>query len=150
MAVAVIASIFVVPVAVAVVTFVTASTAIVMILVLPVMMAVIVADLFAIFARVEIPFPSAMASPIGALATDGEWAVVAEAWIICAVVVPTEANWAVEPWTGSEEDSAGEPCWAVVAEGGAVVRCVVVIAVRTNWFHTDVDGDLYFGSESGG
>ena len=109
------------------------------VLVLAIVMAVIVADLFAIFARVEIPFPSAMASPIGALATDGEWAVVAEAWIICAVVVPTEANWAVEPWTGSEEDSAGEPCWAVVAEGGAVVRCVVVIAVRTNWFHTDVD-----------
>jgi len=142
-------SVIIVVVTMAMVVVIVASAVFVVILVLPVMMAVVVANFVAIFAAVEVPFPSAVATPVSVLAADRVWTVITEARIVGAVDVAAEPDGSVEPWTSTEEDSAGKPGWTVVAEGGAVVWRVIVVAVWTDGFNADVDGNLYFGSEGG-
>ena len=141
MAVAVIA--FVVPVAISV-------AMIVVIFVLTVVIAVVVAELLAVFVTTELPFPAAMTAPVGMLATHRVWAMIAESRIKGAVDVAAEANGAMKPWAGTEENAASEPGRTVVAERSAVIRRVVVVAVWADWFCADVHRDLYLGPEGGG
>lgn len=136
-----------VTVAVAVVVMIVSAAMIVVVFVLAVVMAIVVANFTTVFAAVEIPLPSAVTAPVRALAANGEPAMVAETRIIGAINVSAEADRPVEPGSRSEEDSATKPCGTVVAEGGATVRRIVVIAIRTSRFNANVDGDLYFGPE---
>ena len=131
--------------------FVAAAFAVVIVVfVMAIVMAVVMADFFAVFAGVEIPFPAAVASPVGMLAANREPAVVAETRVVCAIDISPETDRAVEPRARSEEDSAGKPCWSVIAERGATIGRVVVIAVWADRLNADVDGDLYFGLEGRG
>jgi len=143
MSVAVIAFVVTVPVSISM-------AAIVVVLVVPVVVAIVMAKFFAIFATVEVPLPSAMATPVGVFATDRKRTVIAEARIIGSVNVTAESDRTMEPGTGPKKDSASEPSWAVVAERSAVIRGVIVVAVRTNRLGADVDGDLHLGSDSYG
>jgi hypothetical protein len=145
MAIAVV--VMVVSAAIAVVFIAVSAALIVMVFVLAVVMAIVVADLAAIFAAVEISVPPAMAAPVWALATDGESTVVSEPRVIGAIDISAEADRAMEPGSRSKEDAAGKPSGTVVAERGATIRCVVVVAIRTRRLNADVDGDLYFGPE---
>jgi hypothetical protein len=111
---------------------------------LAVVVAVIVANFLAIFAAMEIPFPSAMPAPVSVLAANGELAMVAEVRIIGAVDVAAETDGAVEPGTGSEEHSAGEPGGSVITKWGASIGGVVEVPIWAYGLNTDVDGDLYF------
>lgn len=133
---------FVVPVAV--IIAIVSATMIAVVLVLAVVVAVIVAVLFAIFVAAELPFPAAMASPVGVLSANGKWAVIAEPRIEVTIDVTAESDGTVEPGTSSEKHSAAEPCGSVVAEGSAAVRRVVVVAVRADGLDTDVHRNLYF------
>ena len=145
--VAVIALVIAVSMTIAVVVMVVPAALIVVVFVLAVVMAVVVANLSAIFAAVEISLPSAMAAPVSVLTATRERTVVSETWVIGAIDVSTEADGAVEPGSCSEEDSAGKPCWSVIAEWSASIGCIVVVAVGTDWLNSDVDGDLHFGPE---
>jgi len=145
--VAVIAFVIAVSVAIAVFFAVVSAAMIVVVFVLAVVMAIVMADLTTIFAAMEISLPSAMATPVCVLAANGEPAMVAEARIVGAINISAEADGAVEPWSRSEEDSAGKPCWSVIAERCATIGSVVVIAIGTNRLNADVDGDLHFGPE---
>lgn len=131
-----------------IIVIVTASV-IVVVFVLAVMVAVVVADFFAVLMTAELLLPSTVTGPVGVLAANRERAVVAEAWIVSAVDVATEADGSVEPWTCSEEDSAAEPGWSVVAEGSAIVRSVVVVAVRADRLGADVDRDVDLSFQRG-
>jgi len=145
--VAVIALVIAMSMTIAVVVMVVPAALIVVIFVLAVVMAVVVADLSAIFAAMEISLPSPMAAPVSMLTTTRERTVVSKTWVIGAIDVSTEADGAVEPGSRSEEDSAGKPCWSVIAEWSASIGCVVVVAIGTNRLNADVDGDLHFGPE---
>jgi hypothetical protein len=134
----------------AMVIAIVAAAVVAVVFVLAVVMAVVMADFFAVFAGVEIPFPAAVASPVGMLAPNREPAVVAETRVVCAIDISPETDRAVEPRARSEEDSAGKPCWSVIAERGATIGRVVVIAVWADRLNADVDGDLYFGLEGRG
>ena len=59
--------------------------------------------------------------------------------------VPIELVAAVIPGAGADEHSAVEPLRTVVSVGGAAIRRVVVIAVRTNRRGSDADGNLSRG-----
>lgn len=144
-AVAVIAFIVTVPVSVSI-----SMAVVVMVFVLAVVVAVVVAVLFAEFMPVELLFPAAMAAPVGVFAANGERAVVAVARIEVTIDVAMEADWAAEPWACSEEDSATEPGRSVIAEWGAAIWRVVVVAVGADWLDADVDRDLDLGSGRGG
>jgi len=148
MAVSIVVTSFVVTAAV---VFIIVTSAVIFVLfVLAVMMAIVVAKFTAVFAAVEISLPPAMMAPVSVLTANGESTVVAEARVVGTVDVAAEANRTVEPGARSEEDSAGKPCGAVVAEGGASIGGVVVVPVGACGLDADVYGDLYFGFESGG
>lgn len=68
--------------------------------------------------------------------------------IVAVINVAEEAVRAVEPGTGSEENSIGKPVWAVVAIGGAVIGGVVEVAVGAyrSWSDVNADGDLGGGA----
>lgn len=123
---------------------------VIVVFVLAVVVAVVMADFLAIFAAVEVSLPTAMTSPVSMLAANGERAVITEARIVCAVNVTAEAYRSVKPGAGSEEDSAGKPRRSVIAERGASIGCVVVIAVGANGLDSDIDGDLYLSFRNGG
>ena len=130
--------------------FMTVTSAVVVVVfVLAVVMAVIMANFFAILTSVKVSFPAAMATPVDVLTSNGERTVVAEARIVDAIDVAAKADRPMEPGSGSDEDSTGEPCWPVIAEGGASIGRVIEVAIGANGLDADVDGDLYFGFESG-
>jgi hypothetical protein len=129
----------------ALIMMIVAPTVIIVILVLTVMMAVVVPNFLAIFAGVEAPFPSAMATPVSMFASNRKWAVIAKARIVSAIDVASEADRAVEPRASSEEDASREPRWSVVTEGSAIIGRVVEVAVGASRLSADVNGDLYFG-----
>ena len=133
-------------IAMAVVVMIVASAMVAVVFVLTVVVTIVVTDFFAIFAGVKVSFPAAMTTPVSVLAANGERAVVAEARIVSAIDVAAESYGAMEPWASSEEDPTAEPGRPVVAEGGTAVRRVVVVAVRADGLHADVDGDLNFGA----
>jgi len=132
---------------VATIPFVVTTAVLVVIFILAVVVAVVMANFFAIFAGVEVSLPSAMTAPVSVLAAHGERSVIAEARIVSTVNVPAEADRAMEPGTGSEEDSTRKPRGTVIPERGASIGCVVVVAVRADRLDADVDGDLNFGLE---
>ena len=69
-------------------------------------------------------------------------AVIAVVRIIGVVYVTVEAVVAMEPGTCSDEDATGEPFRTIVAVGSAVVRSVVIVAIRAGWCYADANGDL--------
>lgn len=89
-----------------------------------------------------------VAVKLAMLATMGICAVVAMMRVIAIIDVAVPAMRAVEPWTCTQEDSAGEPFWTVVAIGTAVVRSVVVVSVGAygglSYIHTEAERDLSF------
>jgi len=147
MAVVVIAFIVAVSVSVSAVVVIVASAVIVVIFILAVVVAVVVANFFPIFAGVKISLPAAMTAPVSVFAATREWAVVAEARIVRAIDVAAESQGPMEPGTSSEEDSTGKPGRPVIAERGASIGRVVVVAVRAGGLDAYVDGYLYFGLE---
>ena len=148
-AVTMIVVIMAVSIAMSVVVVIVASAMVAVVFVLTVVVAIVVTDLFAIFAGMEVSLPAAMTTPVSVLAANGERAVVAEARIVGAIDVAAKADRPMEPGSGSDEDSTGEPCWPVIAEGGASIGRVIEVAIGANGLDADVDGDLYFGFESG-
>ena len=72
----------------------------------------------------------------------GQRASVSMMRIEAVINVAVEAGCAVEPWAGSDEDTAVEPLGAVVPVWSAVVRGVIEVAIRANRRCSDIDGDL--------
>lgn len=62
--------------------------------------------------------------------------------IIPMIDAPIEVLRAVGPGPRTDEDTAGEPLWAVVAIGSAVARWSLVVSVRTNRRWSDSDRHL--------
>jgi len=89
-----------------------------------------------------------VAVKLAMLATMGICAMVAMMRVIAIIDVAVPAMRAVEPWTCTQEDSAGEPFWTVVAIGTAVVRSVVIVSVGADgcrsYIHTEAERDLSF------
>jgi len=131
--------------------FVAAAFAVVIVVfVMAIVMAVVMADFFAIFVAVKAFFPTAMATPVCMFAADWVGTMVAEARVIGAVDIAAKSDGSVEPGTCSEEDSAREPCGAVIAKRGTSVGGIVVVAVRTDRLDTDVDGNLHLSPGGSG
>jgi cytochrome c oxidase assembly factor CtaG len=61
----------------------------------------------------------------------------AEAMSAPAVAVSPSA-----PRPHAQEDSIVEIAGAIITHGCALVRCVAVISIFTNWLNADVDHDL--------
>ncbi len=66
------------------------------------------------------------------------------------IYMASEVVRAMKPRAGANEDAARKPFRAVVAVGGAVVRGIVIVTVRTSRcgsdVHADADLSLCFGS----
>jgi hypothetical protein len=78
----------------------------------------------------------------GLVSMSRKWTTVALMWIEAVINVAVEVVGAVEPWAGSDEDTAAKPLGAVVPVWGAVVRGVVEVAVRANRRRSDIDRNL--------
>src|SRR5271170_6432000 len=61
------------------------------------------------------------------------------------VDMATKVGWTMEPGTGSNEDTAAEPLWTVVAIRGAGVGRSVVVPVGTVWRYANTNGHLSRG-----
>jgi len=79
------------------------------------------------------------------LSTTGDWAIVAIVRVKAVIDVAMKAVGTVEPGTGSDEYSAEKPVWAIVAVGGAVIGCVVKVAVGAIGGYSNVDADANLG-----
>ncbi len=75
----------------------------------------------------------------------GNRSVVTMMRVIAIVDVAIKAVTAMKPGTGSDEQTAIEPVWPIVAVGRATVRGVVEITVGTVRGHSDVDANLSWG-----
>ena len=75
----------------------------------------------------------------------GERAGVSVMGVVAIVNVTVPAVGAVEPGTGSVEDSADKPIGAVVAVGRAGIGSVVEVSVGADGLDTDLNGDLRVG-----
>jgi hypothetical protein len=71
-----------------------------------------------------------------------EWTGVTVVRIVAVVDVTVPAAGAVEPGSGAQKDSAIEPIGAVIAIRGAIIWCIVEIAVGANGLDSDADDDL--------
>jgi hypothetical protein len=78
----------------------------------------------------------------GLVSTLRMWTRVAVMWIEAVIDVAVEVARTVEPGAGSDEHTAGEPLGPIVPVRGAIVWGDVVVAIRTNWFCSDIDRDL--------
>jgi hypothetical protein len=78
----------------------------------------------------------------GLVSTSPKRTTVAVMWIEAVINVSVEVIGAMEPWAGSDEDTAAEPLGAVVPVWSAVVWGVVEVAIRTCRRCSDIDGDL--------
>jgi len=78
----------------------------------------------------------------GLVCTLRMWTSVAVMWIEAVIDVAVEVARTVEPRAGSDEPTAGEPLGPIVPVRGAIVWGDVVVAIRTNWFCSDIDRDL--------
>ena len=87
---------------------------------------------------------AAIRAPAVAFSVPREWAAIAKAGIVVAVDVAVEVTRAAEPGAGSDEDSVGEPCGAVVAIRRTVVGRIGEVSVRANRLRANVhrEGDL--------
>jgi hypothetical protein len=75
-------------------------------------------------------------------ATGGAWAVIAVLNVETIIYVSVEAFGAVKPGAHADENAASKPLWSVVAVRSALVRGIVVIAIRTDGRGTDINFDL--------
>lgn len=128
--------------AVVVAIAVTAVVGVAVVLVLAIVVPVIVVDLVVILISVPLMFPAAMSSPVGMLAAPGERTAVSEMWIVIMVDIATKAHRAAVPWPGAIKHAATEPFRTVVAEGCALIGCVIEVAVGAHRRHSNADVDL--------
>jgi hypothetical protein len=77
--------------------------------------------------------------PVSALRV---WASIAVMWIEAVINVAMKVMRTVKPGAGSDEHATREPLGPIVAVRGAVVRGKVVIAIRSDWFWSDIHRDL--------
>jgi hypothetical protein len=130
---------------VAVLVAIVTSSVVIVIFVLTIVVAIIVADLVVELISMEAPLPPDVTAPGGMFAAHRKGSAIAEVRIIVVVDVAMESDWAMEPGAGTEEDAAGEPLRAVVAEGGALVGRVVEVAVGASGLSSDMDVDADLG-----
>ena len=78
-------------------------------------------------------------SMVGAMT--GKSSVVASARVEVAIDRAMEVMRSVEPWAGADEDAPVEPLGTIVPVGCAVVRRVVIVAVRAGRRVADVYAD---------
>lgn len=116
-----------------------------MIFVLAVVIAVIVADFVVVLISAEMSFPAGMPAPVCMFAANRERPVIAEARVVIMIDIAVEADGPMEPRSRAEEDAALKPLRTVVAEGRALIRRVIEIAVWANRRDTDADRDLRIG-----
>jgi hypothetical protein len=69
----------------------------------------------------------------------GHWSVIAVTGIVAVIDVAVETVGTVEPGTGADEESPGEPIRAVVAVRRAIIRCVIKISIGTDRRDSDID-----------
>ena len=62
--------------------------------------------------------------------------------IVAVIDVAVEAMRTMEPWAGSNENTASEPIGPVIAIGSAVIRGIVEIPVCAGRCHSNVNGNL--------
>ena len=68
--------------------------------------------------------------------------VIAMMRIEAVIDMAVETGVPMEPGTGSDEDSVGEPVGPVIAVGRALIRRIVKVPVRADRSYSDADGDL--------
>lgn len=142
--------VIVVPMTVVVVVVVGFGVSVIaMVLVLTIMIAVIVANFVVVFVAVELSLPTYVAAPVSVFAAPGERAVIAVVGIEVVVDVAVKAYRSAEPGSRANEYAARKPLRAVIAEGRALVRRVVEIAIRADRCNSDADRDLRSGSLRG-
>jgi hypothetical protein len=78
----------------------------------------------------------------GPLSTLRMWTNVTVMWIETVIDVAVKVVATMEPGAGSDEHAAVKPLGPIVAVWSAVVRRVVVVAIRTSGFWSDIDRDL--------
>jgi hypothetical protein len=61
------------------------------------------------------------------------------------IYMATKVGRAVEPWAGTNEDTASKPLRAIVAVGSTVIGRYIVVAVGAVRGYSDVDRDLGLG-----
>lgn len=103
---------------------------------------------------VAAPITHFVAAEMGVLVIDGVFsalrscAMVAVMHVEAIIYVAAEVATTVEPGTSSYEDSAVEPLGSVIAVGGALVGCVVIVSVGAYRRRPDLDRDLCVGAGS--
>lgn len=129
---------------VAAVSVIVASAVIIVVFVLAVVVPIIVPDFVVVLVSTPVIFPAPMASPVSALTAPREGAAIAVVRVEIVVDVAVKSDWTVEPGSGAEEYSTHEPLRAVIAEGRALIRRVVEVAVRADWLgaYLHVNTDL--------
>src|ERR1700722_14351050 len=75
------------------------------------------------------------------IAARGERSVIAVTRIEAVIDVAVETGVPMEPGTGSDEDSVGEPVRPVIAVRRAFIGRIVKVPVRANWSYSDADAD---------
>jgi hypothetical protein len=61
------------------------------------------------------------------------------------IYMTTKVGRAVEPWAGTNEDTASKPFRAIVAVGSTVIGCCIIVAVGAIRGYSDVDSYLSLG-----
>ena len=143
MAVAVTVAVIVMIMAVTVVVPVMTSAMVIMVFVLAVVISVIVPDFVVKLVSTPVVLPATMASPVSALTAHRERSAITVVRIEVMVDVAVKSDWAAEPGSGAEEYASHKPLRAVVAEGRALIRRVIEVAVgadrRSSYLHVDAD-----------
>jgi hypothetical protein len=75
----------------------------------------------------------------GLVSTFRTWTSVAMMRVEAVINVAVEVVRAVEPRADSDEHPTAEPLGPIVSVWGAVVRGKIVVAIRANWFGSDID-----------
>jgi hypothetical protein len=75
-------------------------------------------------------------------AAGGPWTVRAGLNVETIIYVAVEAFGTVKPGANADENATSKPLWSVVAVGSALVRGIVIIAVRADGGGADINFDL--------
>jgi len=86
---------------------------------------------------------------LGFVATVRRWTRVSAMRIEVVIDMAVEVFWAMKPRANANKDSAHKPFRPVIAVRRAIVRSVIVVAVRTVGSDPDVNGDLSVHCGSG-
>jgi hypothetical protein len=82
-----------------------------------------------------------MMVPVGPLSAPGEWSTVSAARIIAPIDVAAEMIMAMIPRAATYKYAVLKPLRSIVSVRGALVRLVIVVAVRTRRFLTNLNAD---------